>query len=178
MPPEVYAMYLYTIDISEWHPRSFRVGKAEQAQMAASLSGVQRWWKDCLDREYVAIEEKKDYVNGELGLQALTRTWKFGHKVPKKLVYQNYQSFCNERRLHPNPDSTWAKELRLLTNLKDTRGSRDYAGLKQPHCYIFGELSGCRDEWTKKYGEQDTEGWHALNTFGCSDDCPEWTATE
>ena len=49
-------MFLYHYDISEWDPRSFRIGEAEQAQMAASLGSVQLWWKHCLDREFVALE--------------------------------------------------------------------------------------------------------------------------
>ena len=184
LPHEVYAMFLYHYDISEWDPRSFRIGVAEQAQMAASLGSVQLWWKHCLDREFVALEEqRRPDTSQEFQRETMhQRTWVFGGlAVPKSVVYDDYKRYCQNNRTvgFTVIDSTWSKELGMLTELTHYRAPRDSyygdLGTKQPHCYRFHTLRQCREKWTSHYGEQDTEGW-GEDTTGVTHlrDCPEW----
>ena len=48
-------------------------------------------------------------------------------------------------------------------------------GTEQPHCFRFNTLRRCREEWTSRYGKQNTEGWGGDTTgITLMNGCPEW----
>ena len=184
LPHEVYAMFLYHYDITGFDPRSFKIGAAEQAQMAASLDLVQTWYKNCLDRGYIAVEESRrqpEDLGAPRGEVPHVRLWPFGGlAVPKSIMYDDYKRFCAAQREKIEPNSTWARQLRLLTQIEDVRKSQNYGGVpeKQPYCLRLQTLGACRRAWVDRFGEDGAHGWDegaGLDEQTLLRPCPEWT---
>ena len=167
-PPEVLAMLLYHFDISDFDPAEFDIGVAGQEQMAATLRGVQLWWKKCLDDGVVAVE-KEDRLNDcdRPSRVPHRRTWPFGGlPVPKAIVYAHYGKFCRNNRVAGTAEivSTMFKQIYQLVPFadnKETTARENYAqqDALRPACLKFPTLNECRRAWIAKYGDIDTGGW-------------------
>ena len=138
--------------------------------MAATLRGVQLWWKSCLDTGVVAVEKKEmlDELMDRPARKQHRRVWPFGGlPVPKTLLYRHYAGFCRDNRVAGTAEinSTMFKQLRqLVTFGRDEFCAREcYAqqDALRPACLQFPTLEDCRASWCAKYGEVDTEAWGA-----------------
>ena len=94
--------------------------------IGARLGSVQLWWKHCLDREFVALEEqRRPDTSQEFQRETMhQRTWVFGGlAVPKSVLYEDYKRYCQNNRTVGSVviDSTWSKELGMLTELTHYR---------------------------------------------------------
>lgn len=152
--------------------------------MAASLDSVQTWYKNCLDRGFIVVEEARrqpEDLDAPRGEVPHVRLWPFGGlAVPKSIMYDDYKRYCAAQREKIETISTWARQLGLLTQITPARKSQNYGGVseKQPYCFRLQTLRACRRAWVERFGQDGAHGWDegaGLDEQTMMAACPEWT---
>eukprot|EP01047_Picozoa_sp_COSAG01_P045790 COSAG01_NODE_4246_length_5209_cov_23.270841_3_plen_788_part_00 len=159
IPTEVHALFLYHRNIAGFNPRKFKIGAAEQGQMSSSLSAVQAYWLECLDRGFL-VEEKERKIETRHDVTLMlphTRVWKFGAgAVPKSILYEDFRSTQCGRAVG---NAAFFKELKALLpdNLFQEKSKMpfNYGGISgRPPAIAFGPLADYRAAWQAKYGDR------------------------
>jgi hypothetical protein len=154
----VFAQYLRDYDISNYSPRATIETEPLKEQQVNSLLPLNRWWHDCLTKEYI-FEENPYYTNSADDVVSGISPWPISVVAIPKLILE-LERWCTKKKLSYNvmqDNKTFMSEMRKMVTIadgKDGKKRTQYLG-KQVGAVMLPTLQDCRTQFVTCMGWKD-----------------------